>query len=1018
LNEEHQFASIQDLEAAVAPYRMSSRFVLGSCITVVLILGVVTGVVWSLRNRTKLPPQGVSLREYQLAAKAFTRRYRTQPDHTDIVSWLAESAVAANDLDRALNCFAVIPSSHLKYGRFARLQQGEILLRLKRAATAEHQFREFLQLERVAPQSPPDHVDHALHQLRHILEVQLRFEERHTILSELISRKSADTFETLAFCFPTLFRWNGSQAQAWLEEFWQADAENFQIRVALARYRTGNGRLDEAHNLLDSCLAERPNDRHAVAALVALRHEEGDWDQMAQLLATVPPEESDPWLLMRLRGHVLNHDGRFVAAAEQFRTALRIDPACAECYVGLADALAGQGQAEPQQSALATAQQLARIQNRLGWLDTEPDRLEVLLEVAQIARQIGLIDAARAITALVLRKSPYHAEASDLWARLSIDAAANAAKTPTVLAPNSQSEVAPNTESQPVRDGKRPTHRGAASPLAAGTPPRFRRWAADLGLSFTRDDDIRGLHRIMESTGGGVAVLDYDLDGWVDLLFTNGCRLPRKERTNGHANDLFRNQSGHRVDRVTKATRLMQHGYFQGCAVGDVDGDGFDDLFLTSFGRHILWQNVGDGTFRDATMEFGIDIDTWGTSAAFADFNRDGHLDLFVTSYIQTTDDLPKLCPNRNSPDGYVQCPPTAFRAADDMLLVSDGRGRLRDVTQTAGITAMDGKGLGVVVFDVDRDGWLDVFVANDGTPNFLYLNRTGNGPGPGSNPVGPLVPKFDDQAAVLGVAVDREGKAVASMGIACGDTDGDGWPDLLITTFFGETSTFFRNQNGVGFVDDSLASGLGPPTRSTLGFGTEFLDCDNDGWLDVFIANGHVDDVSWGPGHEPYRMPPQLFHNNRRGRFSEVSLHAGDYFQRKWLGRGVAVADLDNDGDLDFAVSHQLDPSEVLRNDTASPHRSVIVKLVGQVPSNRSAIGARVEADGLDVKVVREIIGGGSYLSSSDRRVHVGLGSKSSLPRMRIVWPSGTTDEFEQLAPGHYVVIEGGRLEQLPVAP
>jgi tetratricopeptide (TPR) repeat protein len=1008
------------VEEVVAPHRLLKRLVVGCLAGVIVCLIVIALGFWWSRARQASPPVGISLREYELATKAFERRYRQRPEHADVVSWLAETAVAENDLPRAAVCFDAIPTSHPRYGRSARLQQGQVLLKLKRAPAAEAQLRTFLELERADPQSPPEHVAHALSQLRHLLEVQLRFEERRPVLRELVVRRAADGFETIAFCFPTLLRWNGSQTQEWLAEFLHEDPDDFRLRFAQARYATGNGNLDTARSLINELAADRPDDRAVLAARAAIAYEAADWNELALVLEGVTTADTDPWLLHRLRGHWLNHERRFAEAVEQFLVALRLDPACAECHVGLAEAFGGLSQPERQREAADKARQLARIQNRLGRLDTEPDQLDALFEVAALSEEIGLAAEARTVAEYLLRLSPGHAKAKTLRARLPTDT------KPTA---DDRSVAGVDRREPPARQPLNPETRSAQSPRRDTTPltsageaaPRFTAVARRWKVNFTRHDDITGLHRILESNGGGVAAFDFDLDGWIDLFFTNGCRLPRRVPDPSHSSELFRNRgrSGDGSDvtfaRVTLPAGLRQSGYFYGCTVGDVDSDGFDDLFVTAFGRHVLWLNQGDGTFRDATDPWGVAIDAWGSSAAFGDFNRDGHLDLYVDAYAHTTDDPPHLCPNKSSPDGYITCPPTVFAAADDFLLVNDGSGRYRDVTQSAGITGQDGRGLGVVVVDVDRDGWPEVIVANDGTPNFLYLNRTAANRGGRAGSDQPLVPKFDEQAAVLGVAVDREGKAVASMGIACGDTDGDGWPDILITTFYLEASTFFRNLGGVGFVDDSLASGLGPPTRRTLGFGTEFLDCDNDGWLDVFIANGHVDDVSWGPGHEPYRMPPQFFRNDGRGRFSERTAQAGDYFQGKWLGRGVAVADLDNDGDIDLAVSHQLDPSEVLRNDTSAPHRSVIVKLVGREPSNRSAIGARIETEGLDVNVVREVIGGGSYQSSSDRRVHVGLGAKPSLPRLRIVWPSGTTAEFEHVAPGHYVAIEGGRLELLP---
>jgi hypothetical protein len=537
-------------------------------------------------------------------------------------------------------------------------------------------------------------------------------------------------------------------------------------------------------------------------------------------------------------------------------------------------------------------------------------------------------------------------------------------------------------------------------PPAGIAIPEFVDIAAAAGIDFRRYDDIRGLHRIIESNGGGVALFDFDSDGWLDVFLTNGCRLaagtePVPEREEIHSNEFYRNLGRGSFVKVTNPAGLTSHGYSQGCAVGDYDNDGFDDLYVTAFGRNCFWRNNGDGTFSDVTHETRTGVSVWSSSVAFADFNRDGNLDLYVVNYLQESQQSPKQCENPASPDGYVTCPPTVYRAEDDVLFLADGRGGFRDATVESGVNGVDGKGLGVVVFDADLDSRPDIYVANDGMPNFLYLNSGATGD----------ELKFDEQAAFWGCAINAGGAAEASMGVACGDMDGDGRSDLFITHFYTETNTMYRNGER-WFEDVTRSTGLGAASRQLLGFGTEFIDFDNDRWLDLFVTNGHIDDMRWRPGHPPYKMPPQFFVNRGAGSFVDASRWSGDYFAQTWLGRGAAAGDIDNDGDLDLAVSHQLAPAALLRNDTDTSSKSVMLKLIGSAASNRSAIGSRIEVEGFDTSYVREVVGGGSYQSSSDRRVHLGM-SEREVIQIRVVWPSGEVSSWQNTPPGSYFAIE-----------
>jgi hypothetical protein len=540
----------------------------------------------------------------------------------------------------------------------------------------------------------------------------------------------------------------------------------------------------------------------------------------------------------------------------------------------------------------------------------------------------------------------------------------------------------------------------------AGTLPAFRTIARQAGLDFERNDDIHGERRILEANGGGVAMFDFDGDGLLDLYFTNGCRLPLKLDSRSTPGELFRNRGQMHFDRATNASRLVQHGFATGCAVGDYDADGFDDLFVAAFGPGTLWHNNGDGTFIDATASAGIAVNAWSTSAAFADVDGDGNLDLYVANYIAESDETPLRCPNPASPDGYEQCPPAKFEGVDDVLFLSDGAGLLIDATSESGL-ARRGKGLGVVISDLDRDGSPEIVVANDGEANFLFTREPAAVPDRGSRAL-----RYRECALESGLALCESGFAQANMGIAAGDYDASGTVDLFITTFFGDTNTLYANRGGLIFHDATRDSRLAATTRNKLGFGTVFLDYDNDGWLDLLVANGHVDDRTWMKHSEPYRMQPQIFRNVGNRTFVDVSEWSGDYFGNTWLGRGLAIGDLDRDGRIDAVVSHQLAPSVALHNDTPTDNQALILRLVG-VRSNRNGYGTRVEVVDAEPVIMRELFGGGSFQAALAPEIHLGLGAKRTA-NVTIHWPSGAVDGPVRLEAGRWLVIEDSRTHRL----
>lgn len=567
-------------------------------------------------------------------------------------------------------------------------------------------------------------------------------------------------------------------------------------------------------------------------------------------------------------------------------------------------------------------------------------------------------------------------------------------------------------------------HETSSGPSPVPTPPlppssqvafRFQDATDDWNLQFTRFDDMRGDNRIQELLGGGTALVDFDLDGRLDLFLVQGCRLPLREKSSEYSSELFRNVG--RFEKVTQQAGVPVSGYFSGCAVGDYDEDGFPDLFLSGYGRSELMHNNGDGTFQALAEATGLAVDSWSTSTAWADFNKDGLLDLFVATYAKADDDPAKICEEPRSPTGTKSCSPILFPALDDFLFINDGHGRFVDVTQAAGITGPDGRGQGTLACDLTGDGWCDIFVANDTTPSFLYVNQTGAATATLPSEVEPKIPSFVERGIEFGVALNADGKATAAMGVAHGDYDRDGWIDIFITNFFLETNTLFRNIGGNGFIDASTTSRLGPPSRNTLAFGTEFLDVDHDGWLDLLIPTGHIEDRPWSE-NEPYRMRPHLFRNDRNGRFTDVASDAGSYFTTEWIGRGLATGDIDRDGDLDFVVNNQIDPSRLVLNETPSGRASVVIKPVGRNGSARCGIGSRVVVTGVAPVLTKDIAGGGSFLSTCAQELHLGLNDQSSFAEIQLIWPDGHIDVWRDVSHGYYVAIQGGRLFRISRSP
>jgi len=569
--------------------------------------------------------------------------------------------------------------------------------------------------------------------------------------------------------------------------------------------------------------------------------------------------------------------------------------------------------------------------------------------------------------------------------------------------PQGPAKVARETSPRAEPEGARKTAVTPPRP-APPVPPRFVDVARDSGIDFTYfNDEASGNWLIVEVMGGGAAWLDVDLDGCLDLYLTEGCRLEASQEGDGeHRDRLYRGSGGAGFRDVSAVSGIDDDHYGQGVAVGDYDADGFPDLYLANFGPAVLLHNNGDGTFTDVTAAAGIDFARWGTSAAFADLDHDGLLDIYACTFLDNRLGNNKSC---DYPQGRGYCGPGSYVGEQDQVWVSRGDGTFAERSADLGFIEKDGrgKGLAVSIVDLDDDLVPEVYVGNDMTPNYLYTRRGAGG----------STATYEEIATSAGCAVSDDGENEASMGIVTEDFDGDDRPDLFLAHFYQAKNTLYQNLGNLLFADVSRKTRIAATSLHNLGFGTVGLDWDRDGRMEMFVATGHV----LGPRVQPYRMQPQLLWQAANGTFVDVSDDVGGaYFEGKWLGRAAAAADYDNDGDLDLAVSHNISPVALLRDDTAAPGRYLGLDL--RTPSRIPPVGGRVEMTCGDRRTVRPIAAGGSYLSSHDPRILFALPPGETPAEVTIHWPSGRVDHFSLEGNAYHRVLEGERPERVSPPP
>jgi thioredoxin-like negative regulator of GroEL len=991
--------------------KVSRHVVLGGVFGLLVASLSLAAAAWAVRARFRkmdLDSARHALAEgrYALARERLARLAGASDDDGEASLLLGECELARGQRDGALAAWAKVPQTSPYFCRAALLRATH-LVNSGRYTPAE-------QILLQALETPGDQVRFELERaLARLYRFEGRFDDVRRLArgSWLHSTDAADGLKEL-----WALDHSPMPVESWGLALEKADDDDDRVWLGRARNAILTGQLAIAAAWLDRCRQRRPGDAAVWRAVLELAMAREDVPTFSDALEHVPAAGFEPQSVHELRAWLAAQRGEKAREEQELRAQLAVAPGDTKALARLAFLCFQSGR----------ARETEVIHRRKGAVDRAQDTIrKTVLDAA------GLFDAAGRLRELSRELGrAFDTEAWDILDRAREMHPAGSAGLRGVapvhfspdLAARARSLCAPYRRTASVEiEGARlaqlfadlrttPLPPKAASPSPAGSAPvpspEFVDDSETAGLRFVFDNGRTPQHFLPETMSGGIGLLDFNGDGWMDVYCVQGGSIlgtpagpPGATVSDGDR--LFVNRGDGTFQDASVASGIARiawgHGYGLGVAVGDFDNDGHPDLFVSRLRSYALYRNRGDGSFEDATRRAGLEGTRDNpTSAAFADLDNDGDLDLYVCHYMIWDPEHPRLC--RNEKGEYFYCDPSKVEPAPDHVFRNDG-GRFVDVTRESGLAESRGRGLGVVAADIDGDNRIDLYVANDGTANYLYHNEGGF--------------RFKEIALEAGVAGSAEGGFQAGMGVACGDWDGDGRQDLLVTNFYGEGTTLYQNLGETLFADRSAASGIGSATRYLLGFGIALIDVTNCGRLDLVIANGHVND---NRPYYPYAMPCRLYQNQPGGRFVDVSQHAGEPWSRPFVGRGLAAGDLDNDGRRDVLVLGQNEPVAYLRNRTRASGQFLILGLEGTA-SNRDGVGASVIVTSGGTRQVLQRTGGGSYQSAHDPRLHVGLGRRTSAETVEVRWPSGKIDRFSNLAAGTGYLLREGAAHAEPLA-
>jgi tetratricopeptide (TPR) repeat protein len=925
------------------------------------ILGIsIAGVYyWTLRYNVDFDDLSIRIQSALQAGNVDSARdlledlHRHDPGNAEVIELLTELALKSGDSQAAIRWLRLVPANEPERAAAARQQAAQLSMQIGQASLTETLALEAIRLN--------PHLPAPRRLLLRFYAVLFQHRKLHVQSARLAEQGQLTATGLILRCVAHRASWDDDEHVAWIEQCLKNDPTNPVLRSALARYYLMVDRTKEAASILKNTAKPPPDHWRVSLAYAEQAIDAGSYELAAEIISRLPDTangESRVWLA---KGTVWREIGEIEISQVAFENAALLDP-----Y-------------DP-----TPTYALSRFSSSNGDTDEAARLFERSQRQKTLMFQLGrLMKAAGATSENSLQA------AADTFASLGQDAEAailvrSSTASDRLASPSSGSSMAvielTNLATVQVR---------SSSPIGKPMEPRskfnqpivsFHDVAGRIGLKFEYDTGRSPFRWLMETLGGGVAVLDFDRDGWSDLYFTQAGSLPRC--TANAADHLFRNFDGESTQNVSSAAQLNDEDYGQGCAVGDYDNDGFPDLVVCNYGGPRFLKNQGDGTFVDITAASGIESAAWNTNAAFGDVDQDGDLDLYVVNYV--TAEFENLKPCKDG-EKYTACHPFEYESVQDRMWENVGNGAFAERTEEWGFAVRGGKGLGVMIADFEGVGRDGIFVGNDTTANLLFQKVSGS------------VTKFQEIGARSGVAVNGGGMTEACMGIALGDVDQDGWFDMFVTNFQGETNTLYHALGNAEFTDGTTRAGLADSSRNRLGFGCQFLDIDGNGALDLFVANGHL--------HEEAQRP-QLYYNQGKGRFREISTAAGSYFAQPRLGRSVARLDWNRDLQTDLVVTYQEGNVSLLENNS-KPGHAIGVRLIGR-SSNRDAAGTRIKATIANKSQYHHYVTRcGGYFAANSPDILIGCG-ESTRAQLEVTWPTGEIQTWQNVAVGKsYFLLE-----------